>query len=89
MIRLGTRYDKHIVIAHLVLWGFWAVSWFFYERNGENEDFRCFELVFMLGGWFLLLGLLSLVFNKYLVWAIIELLFIGIVAMHVKLCFSC
>lgn len=91
-------------VAHFILWLIWAVSLFFwYERRtadcfrrlfGRYIGFKTFEwgeLIFMFGGWWVLLALLVSWrwMNRYVAYAIFELVFLGVIGIHFWAYFGC
>ena len=90
---------RTVKIMHLVIWVVWALLVFTYYDNRSQvcftsllgkyisyRAFNWFELIFMFGGgWLLLLLLQGL--NKYAAYIIFEAIFIGIVAIHLRIYF--
>lgn len=88
--------------VHIILWLIWAVSLFFwYDQRtadcyrkllGKYVGYRTFEwseLIFMFGGWWVLLALLVSFTNRFVAYAVFELVFLGVIGVHFWVYFGC
>ena len=87
---------------HIILWLIWGVSLFFWYDPRRADCFRRIfgkyigyktfewgELIFMFGGWWVLLALLVSFANRYVAYAIFELVFFGVIGVHFWVYFRC
>jgi hypothetical protein len=86
-------------IIHAIVWAIWASLIFCYydDRSqacfaalfGKYINYKIYnrlELIFMFGGGWLLLAALTRI-NKYFAYIFFELIFIGIIAIHLRIYF--
>ena len=90
---------RTLKIIHAIFWVIWVLLIFSYYDDRSEACFASFfgkyisykiynrlELVFMLGGGWLILAGLTLI-NKYFAYIVFELIFIGIIAIHLRIYF--